>query len=251
MPASIPAEPAAIVWDFDGTLVDSRSKNLRVTRRIVERVTGRKAQSFGALRTLASYDAANRATANWRVLYRETLGLSRAETERAGALWSEMQLADSTPTPVYRGIGTLLRTLGRRPHAVVSQNSRAHIKRVLAAAGLAKYFRYVVGYEEVPAERQKPAPDGLLMCLEALGVVGEGVVVYVGDHETDMACVREANRVLKTARKSLRVIDVAALWGGYSGAQAWRIRPTRQARRVADLVKIVAELQPVNRDLVE
>ena len=251
MPALIPAEPAAVVWDFDGTLVDSRAKNLHVTRQIVERVTGRTAESFGALRSLASYDAANRATANWRVLYRETLGLSRAETDRAGALWSEMQLADSTPTPVFPGIGGLLRRLGPTPHAVVSQNSRGNIERVLAAAGIAKYFQFVVGYEEVPAERQKPAPDGLLMCLEALGVAEAGVVVYVGDHETDMVCAREANRALRMAKRSLRIVDVAALWGGFAGAGTWRIRPTRQARRVADLVTIVSELRPVNRDPVE
>ena len=32
---------AAVIWDFDGTLVDTRAKNIAVNRRIIEAVTGR------------------------------------------------------------------------------------------------------------------------------------------------------------------------------------------------------------------
>ena len=34
-----PSPVTAILWDFDGTLVDTRAKNMRVNRRIIEEVT--------------------------------------------------------------------------------------------------------------------------------------------------------------------------------------------------------------------
>ena len=39
----------AVIWDFDGTLVDSHRKNLQVNRAIIHRLTGRRAASFTAL----------------------------------------------------------------------------------------------------------------------------------------------------------------------------------------------------------
>jgi len=42
---------SAIIWDYDGTLVDSRQKNLTVTRRIVSEILKRDVQDFQALAT--------------------------------------------------------------------------------------------------------------------------------------------------------------------------------------------------------
>ena len=33
-------EVQAVIWDFDGTLVDTRQKNFNVTRALVERIKG-------------------------------------------------------------------------------------------------------------------------------------------------------------------------------------------------------------------
>ena len=42
----------AIVWDFDGTLVDSRHRNLSVNRSIIGELTGRSWREFEALYTI-------------------------------------------------------------------------------------------------------------------------------------------------------------------------------------------------------
>ncbi len=42
----------AIMWDFDGTIVDSRHRNLSVNRKIVERLTGRAWEDFKALTSI-------------------------------------------------------------------------------------------------------------------------------------------------------------------------------------------------------
>ena len=61
----------AIIWDYDGTLVDTRSKNYNVTKEIVKKVTGKKPESYAVLRTLENYVQANKETNNWRILYQQ------------------------------------------------------------------------------------------------------------------------------------------------------------------------------------
>lgn len=124
----------AIVWDYDGTLVDTRLKNFRVARRIVAEVSGRPAERFAALRSIAAYEAALRRTANWRELYGRAFGFSEDETDGAGALWTGFQLEDETPVAPFDGIAETLAALAHLPHGIVSQNARTTIARALEAA---------------------------------------------------------------------------------------------------------------------
>ncbi|MEE8549721.1 MAG: hypothetical protein V3T08_00500, partial [Gemmatimonadota bacterium] len=80
----------AVIWDFDNTLVDSREKNLAVTRRIVGRLFG-SWERFAFLRSLESYEAVLRRTTNWRDLYRTEFGLNEDEVDAASRLWTELQ----------------------------------------------------------------------------------------------------------------------------------------------------------------
>ncbi|MGD8856929.1 MAG: HAD-IA family hydrolase, partial [Chloroflexota bacterium] len=195
----------AVVWDFDGTLVDTRRKNWQVTRALIPAVSGRPVEAFPALASLAAYQLADRRSANWRALYGREFGLSDEQVDEAGRLWTEYQLADQTPTPFFDGVAEALAGLGDLPQAIFSQNSRLAIQRALEAAGLADYFQLVVGYEEVGFQQQKPAPDGLLYCLEQLGL-GRGEVLFVGDHDTDVICARRANAILAQKHVDLRVL---------------------------------------------
>ena len=45
----------AIIWDFDGTLVDTHHKNLNVTRRIIEQIKQKRADNFPVLISLENY----------------------------------------------------------------------------------------------------------------------------------------------------------------------------------------------------
>ena len=65
----------AILWDFDGTLVDTRARNLQVNRRIIQELTGRGWEEFPVLRSQTSYDEAQRAAVNWREFYRANIDL--------------------------------------------------------------------------------------------------------------------------------------------------------------------------------
>lgn len=230
----------AILWDFDGTLADTRERNLRVTRRVVAHVTGRAPDGFPGLRSLAAYDAATVRAGNWRELYGQ-LGLTEEETDRAGAAWSLFQRRERTVSTLYEGVAAALRALGAWSHGIVSQNARGEILRTVRAAGIADRFQVVVGYEEVSARRQKPEPDGILACLARLADHGTGCILYVGDHESDMECARRADVALKERGLAITVKAVAALWGRHADDAAWRVRPDYRAHHALDIVNIAGQ----------
>ncbi len=112
-------------------------------------------------------------------------------------MWTAYQLNDDTEAAVYEGLEAVIGELAEFPHGIVSQNSRSCITPNLEKMQMLPFFKHIVGYEEVDLKKQKPAPDGLLSCMEKLSALDSGYVCYIGDHETDTLCVRAANRVLQ------------------------------------------------------
>jgi phosphoglycolate phosphatase-like HAD superfamily hydrolase len=240
-----PGPLRAVIWDFDGTLVDSRRKNLRVTRRLVELLTGRPAESFRPLRSLAAYDAATLRTRNWRELYQRELGLSAAETEEAGRRWGEYQCRDGTHSPYYDGIAELIAAV-EVPQGIVSQNAASEISHSLENAGLGERVSFVVGHESIPFERQKPHPESLVVCLERLTDLDVGTALFVGDHEVDTLCAHATNHELERRGVELRVRSVAACYGSPSDPSRWERAPHHVALDVADLRRLVDAFQQLD-----
>ncbi len=233
----------AVIWDFDGTLVDTLPKNLAVTARILREVTGRPSNHWPALNSVAHYREAIMRSSNWRELYRCEFQLSEKDTERAGALWSVFHAEDPTPVPVFEGIAEALATFEDIPQGIVSQNCRQNIRRTLAHLGLDQWFDMIVGYEEVPSNRQKPDPHGLLACLERLtGGEQTGRVAYVGDHDTDMRCAQAARAELRERGVDLEVFAIGAAFDGAQGPDAWSERPDFCARHPSKVAEVLAAL---------
>ena len=233
----------AVVWDFDGTLVDTRRKNMAVNRRIVCEATGRPPSDFPALRSFAAYEEALRRARNWRELYNSAFGLNGERMLAAASRWTSVQLEDRTPAPVYGGIAEALQQLSGLPQAIVSQNAKPIIEAILGQERLLGHFRTIIGYQEVELDRQKPAPDGLLACLDQLTAMAPGVALYIGDHETDVVTAANANQALATAGQRLRVLSIAALFdGGHNGAE-WRQRAEHVAETPQDVVRIVEQME--------
>jgi HAD superfamily hydrolase (TIGR01549 family) len=229
----------AVIWDYDGTLVDTRAKNWSITRDIVRQFTGVDPDTIEGLSSLETYTRALHRHHNWRQLYVSEFGMSDDMTSEAGRLWTEYQLASPAGAPVYDGIEAALAELSTLPHGIVSMNSRANIERSLSAKGLLQHFELVIGYEEVPAERQKPAPDGLIMCIDKLTGLTPGHVAYVGDHQIDIECVHHANRALADDGRDIRVFAIGAAYGLGAEFGAWPENPDYAIQRPADLVALI------------
>jgi HAD superfamily hydrolase (TIGR01549 family) len=232
----------AIIWDYDGTLVDTRQKNLNVTRNIVESLLNSKSSVFPALQTLENYTSATRKISNWREFYRQKLNLSEEQIDEAGRMWTPYQLTDNTDAAIFEGIDTVIAELAEFPQGIVSQNSKSSISRNLKKLQMLPFFKHIVGYEEVELKKQKPEPDGLLSCLKKLAVSGCGSVCYIGDHQTDVLCVQAANRVLQSNGARMNIFSIGACYESGTDTSAWRIRPDYEARRTTDILDIVDRL---------
>lgn len=239
----IPGPIRAVVWDFDNTLVDTRARNLSVTRRIIQDVTGRSADEFESLRSLIAYDAVLHHTQNWQTLYRVEFGLEPEQVEEAGGLWTRYQLTDRTPTRWFAGIVEVVRALAGLPQAIVSMNTRDNIHDLLRTAHLLGAFRLVIGCEEVQYNRQKPAPDGLLHCMEEFDALDAATVIYVGDHPVDAECGANANAALAGRGATARVRTIGAAYGTAVPDGPWPTPPDYTADSPSDVLALIEALE--------
>ena len=174
-PRPRPARPFdAVVWDYDGTLVDTRSTD--------------EAAVEAAL-------ARGQITADGVATFWATEGkpiIERLELAWPGRAGEVLPLFDGDQAPlVFAGVRPLLRELRRRrmPLGVCSSRRIGPLLRGLASSRLRQYFEVVVGLETVHAP--KPDPEGLLLALERLGVPPSRAVV-VGDRDVDLEAARRA-----------------------------------------------------------
>ena len=232
----------AIIWDYDGTLADTRHKNLIVTRRIVERVTGRSADEFPVLASVDIYGEMTTRAANWREMYQTEYNMTPEQTDWAGRLWSEYQLQDKTPVPMYDGVTAVLEALRHFPQGIVSQNARSNILAALHTQKTDHYFACIIGFEEVDIRRQKPEPDGLLRCIEELTGFSPGCLLYIGDHETDVRCAQNADRALLENDLNLQIISIAICHDDMTNPAQWTYSPDRIASSPNDIIQIVNQL---------
>ena len=88
----------AIMWDYDGTMVNSVPKNIDVTKEILSivapRLTGLNLPQY--LKSEAAYHEAIHATNNWQELYTDYYGMTESEMLAAGLLWAKHQDINKT-----------------------------------------------------------------------------------------------------------------------------------------------------------
>lgn len=236
----------AIIWDYDGTLVDTRHKNLNVTKKIIERISGKESDNFPALRSVENYHAAVKRIMNWRELYQAEFDLTEAQIDAAGALWAEYQLNDDTEVPFCDGIEAVLGDLVDFPHGIVSQNSKQNITEFLDKVNFLPYFKTIIGYEEVDFQKQKPNPGGLLRCIDQLTDSASGHVLYIGDHAMDAQCAHRANQALRAAKRDVTVVSIGAFFIFDPDTSTWQEQPDYEIQSAEAILDIVQTYHTVD-----
>jgi len=230
----------AIIWDYDETLVDTRLKNLHVTRLVMDEVIGPKSRELWGLKSLDNYVEVHNRSKNWMELYHQEFGLTHDQVDFAGTLWSKYQLQDSTPVNFFDGIEATLHHLARFPHGIVSQNSHENITKHLSKNGVGKYFKHIVGYEEVPRSKQKPHPEGLLRCMSEISDYDENSdIVYLGDHETDSQSVHLANDLL--GRQA--IFNIGVCFSKPDMTKTWEFKPDFVVHKPQNIPSIIKSLR--------
>ena len=169
----------AIIYDIDGTLLDTVAMNMYPLKQIIKEELGEdwpyeQVLRFNALpgmQTLA------------------ILGVQDIDT--VYARWVRYVNAYGPGAQPYDGIPRLLeqvRDLGIT-QAIVSSKQRRQYGIDMGGNGFDKFMATAVLYEDVT--RHKPDPEALNECLRRLGLT-EKDVLFVGDARTDLEAARNA-----------------------------------------------------------
>jgi HAD superfamily hydrolase (TIGR01549 family) len=229
----------AILWDYDGTIVNSVPKNIEITKQIIEAVAPRLS-GFNLPKCLLSeeaYHKVNHQSKNWQDLYLNYYGMNQEELELAGPLWTTSQIKDNTPVPIFPGLKELL-LKSNVPMGICSQNSSENIIKLLETNQIRNCFKSIIGYDDIPQDQQKPNPAGGLKCLDDLIIMKNDLTIaYIGDHEGD---IEFARNIEKESRKKIKVIAIAV---SYSGSQPgiWSYQPDFTAKSSKELEQFLFE----------
>lgn len=176
--------PAALVFDLDGTLIDSR----RDITTAVNRMRG----GLG-LPPLALEQVVTMVGEGARQLVERALGpgFAPGEVDRALARYLDYyrDVCLETTLP-YPGVEEMLAVLARRyPLALLSNKGEALSRKILDGLGLSALFQEILGGDSLPT--RKPDPSGLLLLAERLGVSAEKLLL-VGDTWVDAETAKNA-----------------------------------------------------------
>ncbi len=182
----------SIVFDLDGTLIDSQADLASATNALLEELGGVRLADT-AIAAMVGEGAA--------VLVRRALTAAALDPEASGALDRFLALYDARlldRTVAYGGIPEALDTLGVEvPLSVLTNKPLRAAERILEGLGLRRHFRHVVGGDS-PFGR-KPDPAALLHLVRATGAT-PATTVLVGDSPIDLATARNAGTLICLAR---------------------------------------------------
>jgi phosphoglycolate phosphatase len=173
-----------IVFDLDGTLVDSHRDIANAANALVEELGGHRLPDATIVGMVGEGAA---------LLVRRALAAAGLDPATPGALDRFLALYDARlveHTAPYDGMMQVLAELGNQlPLSVLTNKPQHPSERILEELGLRHYFGEVVG-GDTPLGR-KPDPAGLLHLAAAAGVPPAHTLM-VGDSPVDLGTARNA-----------------------------------------------------------
>ena len=191
----------ALIFDLDGTLIDSKQDLIRSVNAMLLEM-GREKLEEDTISGYIGHGAPK--------LVARALGNRATEEERAQALqfflahYEEHKLDSTRP---YPGVAEALEGLGEFPMAVLTNKPVRVSRRIVEGLGLGRYFRAVYGGNSFATK--KPDPLGARKILEELGR-SPGETLMVGDSEVDVQTARNAGTLAAAVNYGFGTHDRAA-----------------------------------------
>ena len=176
----------ALVFDLDGTLIDSQ-EDLALAVNLTLRAMGREALPT---ELVASYVGSGAP-----LLIARALGGRPTPEELEGALQFFLNCYDEhllDHTRPYPGVREALERLRGTPMAVLSNKPRNASVRILEELALAEFFKPIYGGNSFATK--KPDPLGAMTVLSEFAVTAAEAVM-VGDSEVDVQTARNAGMI--------------------------------------------------------
>ncbi|MEJ2361476.1 MAG: HAD-IA family hydrolase [Gammaproteobacteria bacterium] len=171
-----------IVFDWDGTLIDSEARIVNCMRAAIEdlQLPARSPEQLRNVIGLGLQEALATLYPDAQVALQELV-----ERYRFHFLFQ-----DDTPSALFAGIEDLLMALRERGHylAIATGKGRVGLDKALDETGLRGYFDYTRCADET---RSKPHPQMLEEIMERLGVNNRETLM-VGDTEYDLQMAKNA-----------------------------------------------------------
>ena len=169
----------AVIYDIDGTVLNTLNMNMYPLMRIIKEETGED-WTFDQVLRFAAYPG-------MKVM--EELGV--ADKERTYARWVRYVNEYPGGAALYDGFDEVsgkLRDAGI-VQAVVTAKTRAQYQIDVVDKGIDAYMACAVLADDT--EQHKPDPAPLLLCLERLGL-GPSDAIYIGDARSDAEAASRA-----------------------------------------------------------
>ena len=179
---------SALLFDWDGTLVDSAQLGLVAYEK-----------SFADLGVRFDHETYCAVySPNWLSVY-EGLGLPKEHWQRADELWTQYYCEQRAE--LIEGAGETVAELKQKGYqlGVVSSGNVVRVNREIIELGLAGFFDVVIGHEHV--SNRKPHPEGLETAMRSLGSPQEKSC-YIGDTPEDIEMGKRANVMTVGVRSS-------------------------------------------------
>lgn len=206
----------AVLFDLDGTLIDTVALILSSFRYATGRVLGKPLPDEVLMRNVGV------------PLFRQMKEFAPAHADELLRVYREHNSkVHDEMIAEYPGTHQTLEQLARRgvPMGVVTSKGTPMARRGLEVFGLDRYFEVVVTADDVPLH--KPDPYPLRRAGELIGVDAEECL-YLGDSPHDIAAARGAGS-----------LAVAALWGAFPAAEVLDAGPEYALTSITELPELL------------
>jgi phosphoglycolate phosphatase len=191
----------ALIFDLDGTLIDSQRDLIRSVN-VMLREMGRAELKE---ETISGYIGQGAP-----ILVGRALGEGVSEEEHKRALQFFLRYYEEhkmDTTRAYPGVAETLKELAGLPMAILTNKPARISVRILDELGLKRYFRAIYGGNSF--ETKKPDPLGANTILREFGVVPHEALL-IGDSEVDVQTARNAGALAAAVNYGFGVHDRAA-----------------------------------------
>lgn len=219
----VPLAVRAVLFDVDGTMLDSLPAFHEVARLAAE-PHGYSVRMEHIRAALAGNNSF------WGSVVPEDLPdrqiLIRSMAQHAGREWSRVLREHGR---LHDGLAEMLLRLKQRGFELgIVTGARSEVIEMLREHGIAQHFSVIITANDVKA--RKPDPEGILLCLDRMGV-SAGEAVYVGDAPIDVEASHGAG-----------LPCIGVLTGAGDSAMLTRSRAHRLIATVAEVPRLVERI---------